>query len=38
MKVRPSIKKIAQDDQLVKGRGRLYEINKRKPFNKWRQA
>ena len=34
MRVRPSIKKIDQDDQITKGSGRLYEINKKKPLNK----
>ena len=29
MKVRSSIKKIDQDDQIVKRRGRLYVINKK---------
>ena len=38
MKVRSSIKKIDQDDQIVKRRGRLYVINKKKPRNKQRQG
>ena len=38
MKVRSYIKKIDQDDQIVKRRGRLYAINKKKPRNKQRQG
>ena len=38
MKVRSSIKKIDQDDQIVKRRGRLFVINKKKPRNKQRQG
>ena len=38
MKVRSSIKKIDPDDQIVKRRGRLYVINKKKPRNKQRQG
>ena len=38
MKVRSSIKKIDKDDQIVKRRGRLYVINKKKPRNKQRQG
>ncbi len=38
MKVRSSIKKIDQDDQILKRRGRLYVINKKKPRNKQRQG
>ena len=38
MKARSSIKKIDQDDQIVKRRGRLYVINKKKPRNKQRQG
>ena len=38
MKVRSSVKKIDPDDQIVKRRGRLYVINKKKPRNKQRQG
>ena len=38
MKVRSSVKKIDKDDQIVKRRGRLYVINKKKPRNKQRQG
>ncbi|RWZ79573.1 MAG: 50S ribosomal protein L36 [Candidatus Chaera renei] len=38
MKVRASVKKISADDQLVRRKGRLYVINKRRPKNKQRQG
>lgn len=38
MKVRASVKKISPDDQLVRRKGRLYVINKKKPKNKQRQG
>ncbi len=38
MKVRTSVKKIDPDDQIVKRRGRLYVINKKKLINKQRQG
>ncbi|TWP15801.1 50S ribosomal protein L36 [TM7 phylum sp. oral taxon 353] len=42
MKVRTSVKKINKDpkkgDKLVRRKGRLYVINKRKPKNKQRQG
>lgn len=38
MKVRASVKKISADDQLVRRKGRLYMINKRRPKNKQRQG
>lgn len=38
MKVHSSVKKISPDDKLVKRRGRLYVINKRKPRHKQRQG
>ena len=38
MKVEPSIKKIDQDDQIVKRRGSLDVINKKKPRDKQRQG
>ncbi|HSE29600.1 MAG TPA: 50S ribosomal protein L36 [Candidatus Saccharimonadales bacterium] len=38
MKVQPSVKKISPDDQLVRRKGRLYVINKRKPKHKQRQG
>ena len=38
MKVRSSVKKIDPDDQIVKRRGRVYVINKKKPRNKQRQG
>lgn len=34
MKVRASVKKISPDDILVRRKGRLFVINKRKPRNK----
>ena len=33
-----SMKNFDQDDQIVKRRGRLYVINKKKPRNKQRQG
>lgn len=38
MKVRPSVKKMSPDDQLVRRKGRLYVINKLKPKHKQRQG
>lgn len=38
MKVRSSVKKISPDDQLVRRKGILRIINKRKPKNKQRQG
>ncbi|HYG83778.1 MAG TPA: 50S ribosomal protein L36 [Verrucomicrobiae bacterium] len=38
MKVRPSVKKISPGDQLVRRKGRLRVINKRRPKNKQRQG
>lgn len=38
MKVRASVKKISPDDQLVRRKGRLRVINKKKPKNKQRQG
>ena len=38
MKVRSSVKKISTDDQIVKRRGRIYVINKKRPRNKQRQG
>jgi len=38
MKVRSSVKKISPDDKIVRRRGRIYVINKRKPRNKQRQG
>ena len=38
MKVRSSVKKISADDQIVKRRGRIYVINKKRPRNKQRQG
>ena len=38
MKVRSSVKKISPDDQIVKRRGRIYVINKKRPRNKQRQG
>lgn len=38
MKVRSSVKKISPDDKIVRRRGRVYVINKRKPRNKQRQG
>ena len=38
MKVKASVKKISADDQIVRRKGRIYVINKRKPKNKQRQG
>ncbi len=38
MKVRASVKKISPSDKLVRRKGRLYIINKKKPRNKQRQG
>ena len=38
MKVRSSVKKISPDDKIVRRRGRIYIINKKKPRNKQRQG
>jgi len=38
MKVRASVKKISPDDILVRRKGRLYVINKKKPKHKQRQG
>ena len=38
MKVRSSVKKFSPDDQIVKRRGRIYVINKKRPRNKQRQG
>ena len=38
MKVRSSVKKISPDDQIVRRRGRIYVINKKRPRNKQRQG
>ncbi|MDO4741874.1 MAG: 50S ribosomal protein L36 [Candidatus Saccharibacteria bacterium] len=38
MKVRASVKKISPDDILVRRKGKLYIINKKKPKNKQRQG
>lgn len=38
MKVQASIKKRSTSDQIVRRKGRLYVINKRKPRNKQRQG
>gem|GEM_PF-842879 len=38
MKVKSSIKKRSPDDKIVRRRGRLYVINKKKPRNKQRQG
>ena len=38
VKVRASVKKISPDDILVRRKGRLYVINKKKPKNKQRQG
>ena len=38
MKERSSVKEIDPDDQIVKRRGRLYVINKKKHRNKQRQG
>ena len=38
MKVRSSIKKRSADDKIVRRRGKVYVINKKKPRNKQRQG
>ncbi|HMA78521.1 50S ribosomal protein L36 [bacterium] len=38
MKVRSSIKKRSADDIIVRRRGRIYVINKKKPRHKQRQG
>lgn len=38
MKVQASVKKISDDDKLVRRKGRLYVINKKKPKHKQRQG
>ena len=38
MKVRASVKKISSDDKLVRRKGILRIINKKKPKNKQRQG
>jgi len=38
MKVRSSVKKMSPDDQIVRRRGRVYVINKKKPRHKQRQG
>lgn len=38
MKVRASVKKISPDDLIVRRKGRVYVINKRKPKHKQRQG
>ncbi len=38
MKVRASVKKISPDDVIVRRKGKLYVINKRKPRHKQRQG
>ena len=38
MKVQSSVKKISPDDQIVRRRGRIYVINKKKPRHKQRQG
>lgn len=38
MKVRASVRKITPDDQIVRRKGRVYVINKRKPKHKQRQG
>lgn len=38
MKVRASVKKISTDDQIVRRKGRVYVINKKKPKHKQRQG
>jgi large subunit ribosomal protein L36 len=38
MKVQASVKKRVPSDQIVKRKGRLYVINKRRPRNKQRQG
>jgi large subunit ribosomal protein L36 len=38
MKIRSSVKKMSPDDKIVRRRGRIYVINKRKPRHKQRQG
>lgn len=38
MKVRSSVKKMSPDDKIVKRRGVVYVINKKKPRHKQRQG
>jgi len=38
MKVRSSVKKSSPDDQIVRRRGKIYVINKKRPRNKQRQG
>jgi large subunit ribosomal protein L36 len=38
MKVSASVKKRSPEDKLVRRKGRLYVINKKKPRNKQRQG
>jgi large subunit ribosomal protein L36 len=38
MKVRASVKKITDDDIIVRRKGRIYVINKLKPKHKQRQG
>lgn len=38
MKVRTSVKKRSQDDQIVRRKGRVYVINQKNPRNKQRQG
>ncbi|HEU4677709.1 MAG TPA: 50S ribosomal protein L36 [Candidatus Paceibacterota bacterium] len=38
MKIRSSVKKISPDDKIVRRRGYVYVINKKKPRNKQRQG
>jgi large subunit ribosomal protein L36 len=38
MKVRASVKKISPDDIIVRRKGRIYVINKRKPRHNQRQG
>ena len=38
MKVHAGLKKRSPDDQIVRRKGRLYVINKRKPRHKQRQG
>lgn len=38
MKVQSSVKKISPDDKIVRRRGRVYVINKKKPRHKQRQG
>jgi large subunit ribosomal protein L36 len=38
MKVQASVKKRSDDDQIVRRKGRIYVINKRRPRHKQRQG